>query len=73
MHLYILTIRVNANNPNHHLYNKNGIWWCRFTCSPTPFTAKRVRRILGTRSLTEARRRRDLLLLIDNQGENIDE
>lgn len=57
-----LAIRVNPQNPDHHLYNNNGTWWCHYTRCPTPFTAERVRRSLGTKSLTEARRRRDTLL-----------
>ncbi len=57
-----LTIRINVSNPNHHLYNNNGTWWCHYTRCPTPFTAERVRRSLGTRCVLEARRRRDTLL-----------
>ena len=58
----ILAISINSENPNHHLYNNNGTWWCHYTWSPTPITAERVRRSLGTKSLSEARTRRDILL-----------
>lgn len=57
-----LAIRVNLRNPNHHLYNNNGTWWCHYTHCPTPVTAVRVRRSLGTKSVTEAHKRRDILL-----------
>lgn len=57
-----LAIRINESNPNHHLFNNNGTWWCHFTRCPTPFTAERVRRSLGTKCVDEARRRRDALL-----------
>lgn len=61
-----LAIRVNPGNPNHHLFNNNGTWWCHYTRSPTPITAERVRRSLGTKSLSEARRRRDIVLGLFN-------
>ena len=57
-----LAVRITPGNPNHHLWNNNGTWWCHFTVCPTPFTAERVRRSLRTRQLDEARRRRDELL-----------
>lgn len=57
-----LAIRINPDNLNHHLYSNNGTWWCHYTRCPTPFTAERVRRSLGTRCVLEARRRRDVIL-----------
>ncbi len=57
-----LAIRINRTNPNHHIYNNNGTWWCHYTRCPTPITAERVRLSLGTKSLSEARKRRDILL-----------
>ena len=56
-----LAIRVNPDNPNHHLWNNNGTWFIHYTVYPDALTAERVRRSLGTRSLAEARRRRDAL------------
>jgi len=50
---------VGGANPNHHLWNNNGTWFLHYTEHPTPLTKQRVRRSLKTRSLDEARRRRD--------------
>lgn len=61
-----LAIRINARNPNHHLFNNNGTWFVHFTYSPTPVTAERVRQSLRTKSLAEARLRRDRILGIGN-------
>jgi hypothetical protein len=46
-------------NPNHHLWNNHGTWFLCYTEHPTPFTKQRIRRSLKTRSVEEARRRRD--------------
>ena len=56
-----LSIRTNPENPNHHLWNNHGTWFVHYVVHPTPWTKERVRRSLGTRSLEEARRRRDQL------------
>ena len=56
-----LGIRVDAANPNHHLWNNNGTWYVHYTLYPTPVTAERVRRSLHTHSVDVARRRRDVL------------
>ncbi len=57
--IYGLPLRVATDNPNHHLWNNNGVWWLHYTVYPTPFTSERVRRSLKTRSLEVARARRD--------------
>ena len=57
-----LAIRVNKENPNHHLWNNNGVWFVHYTVHPDALTARRVRRSLGTRDLGVARQRRDQLL-----------
>ncbi len=49
-------------NPNHHLWNNRGTWWCHFTLHREDYTAERVRVSLRTRDLAEARLRRDALL-----------
>ncbi len=58
-----LSIRIDASNPNHHLWNNNGTWWINFTIHPTPIMKERVRHSLRTRSVDEARAGRDALLL----------
>jgi hypothetical protein len=55
----LLRVRLNADNPNHHLWNNHGTWFLHYTVHPTPFTKERVRRSLGTPSLAVARARRD--------------
>ena len=51
--------RVQAENPNHHLWNNHGTWFLHYTVHPTPFTKERVRRSLGTKDVKVARARRD--------------
>lgn len=48
-----------TGNPNHHLWNNHGVWFLHHTIYPTPWTKERRRFSLKTRSLNEARRRRD--------------
>ncbi|MCP5540614.1 MAG: hypothetical protein H7A52_10795 [Akkermansiaceae bacterium] len=57
-----LAVRVDDANPNHHLWNNRGTWWCHFTVHQSDYTAERVRVSLKTRDLNLARRRRDELL-----------
>ena len=56
-----LAVRINDANPDHHLWNNNGTWWCHYTVHGADHTKARVRVSLATQSLTEARRRRDRL------------
>jgi hypothetical protein len=56
-----LAVRPQADNPNHHLWNNNGTWWCHLTVHWPDDTAERVRCSLKTRHLEEARLRRDRL------------
>ena len=56
-----LSIRTNEANPNHHLWNNNGIWFIHYTMWPDSCTKSRVRRSLQTRCLDEARIKRDQL------------
>ncbi len=56
------SLRIDADNPLHHLWNNNGTWWVHYTEHLPDFTKRRVRRSLGTRDREEAVRRRDALL-----------
>jgi hypothetical protein len=56
------SLRINAANPNHHLWNNNGIWYVHYTVHPTPYTKSRVRESLKTKDVDEARQRRDDIL-----------
>ena len=62
-----LAVRINRENPDHHLWNNNGTWWCHFTVHHPDYTKTRVRRSLNTIDVLTARSRRDQLL------QNIDE
>ena len=61
-HQMKLSIRTNRENPNHHLWNNHGTWFVHYVIHPTPITKERVRRSLQTKSLEEARQRRDAVL-----------
>lgn len=54
-------VRVNGSNPNHHLWDNNGVWWTHYTLHLPDYTKRRVRRSLGTSDLAEAQWRRDEL------------
>ena len=56
-----LAIRIDPQNPDHHIYNNNGTLWAHYTIYPTPVTAERIRRSLHTKDILEARRRRDAI------------
>ncbi len=58
----VLAVRVNAANPDHHLWNNNGTWFVHYTLHNPDFTKRRVRASLGTNQLPVARARRDALL-----------
>ena len=48
--------------PDHHIWDNNGTWWVHFSVTRRRGRAKRVRISLGTKSKTEARKRRDLIM-----------
>ena len=54
-----LSIRTSEGNPNHHLWNNNGIWFIHYTVWPDRCTKKRVRSSLQTRCVELARLKRD--------------
>ena len=60
----VAAVRLNPENPDHHLYNNNGVWWIHYTIYPTPVTKERVRKSLGTRAIEEARVLRDKQLAV---------
>ena len=57
-----LSIRIYGDNPTHHLWNNNGVWFIHYTVYPTPITKKRIRRSLKTKCLKEAQAKRDQIL-----------
>src|SRR5262245_8910579 len=54
--------RASETNPNHHLWKNGRLWWLAVTLLHAGWRQERVRQSLGTDDLTEARRRRDLVL-----------
>ena len=56
------SLRVDPENPNHHLWNNHGTWWLHYTLHLPDYTKRRIRRSLHTRDPHEARSRRDELL-----------
>ena len=58
-----LSLRTRAHNPDHHLWNNNGTWWCHFTVHTANGQKRRVRSSLRTRQLDAARRKRDVVLM----------
>lgn len=56
------SIRIQKQNPNHHLFNNNGTWWLHYTVYPTAITSERRRLSLGTRDVRIARERRNRIL-----------
>jgi hypothetical protein len=57
-----LSIRVQGENPLHHLWNNNGTWWIHYTIHPDACTKARIRRSLRTHDLATAIVRRDEIL-----------
>jgi hypothetical protein len=55
-----LSARIDQASETHHLWLNNGTWWVHYTLN-FDFRTRRVRRSLGTKSLTEAIRKRDAL------------
>ena len=62
MNIETLAVRVNHTNPDHHLWNNNGTWWCHYTIHSPDYKKERVRVSLETKDLSHARARRDSLL-----------
>ena len=46
-----LSLRTNAQNPDHHLWNNHGTWWCHLTLHTAHGRKHRVRCSLKTASV----------------------
>lgn len=57
------SIRIRTDNPNHHLWNNNGTFWCHYTIQLPDYTKGRARQSLGTPSIDRARKLRGQLLI----------
>ena len=56
-----LAIRVDADNPDHHLWLNHGTWWIHYTLHLDGTRKRRVRCSLETSDVEQARSERDLL------------
>ena len=61
--LAALSIKIDSENPDHHLWNNHGTWWCHYPVHLPDYTKRRVRLSLGTPCVSRARKLRDQLLL----------
>ena len=57
-----LVIRSIKENANHHIWNNNGTWWCKFSLESDSGAKKRISKSLKTKDLDGARSIRDRLL-----------
>ena len=57
-----VSLRINQENLNHHLWNNHGTWWLHYTLHLPDYTKRRVRKSLSTHNVEEARQRRDEIL-----------
>lgn len=64
------SLRINRTNPNHHLWNNNGVWWIHLTIHFPDYTKLRLRRSLQTGNISIARRLRDRYLDV-SQGADL--
>jgi hypothetical protein len=58
-----LAIRIDAENPVHHLWKNHGTWWINYTLHTDGQRVRRVRRSLNTSSIAEACGLRDAIFL----------
>jgi hypothetical protein len=56
------SLRIDPDNPDHHLYRNNGTWWIHYTRHLPDYTVQRVRHSLRTRDRAAARLLRDQLI-----------
>ena len=68
--VYGYGIRIDHDNPDHHVWNNNGTLWLNYVVYPTRVTAERRRISLKTKLLEEARSRRDQIFawFVSQQG-----
>ena len=55
-------LKNNTPNPDHHIWNNNGTYWCHYTVHHDDYTKQRVRISLRTDDVQIARALRDFVL-----------
>ncbi|MEX0325000.1 MAG: hypothetical protein AB3N33_02805 [Puniceicoccaceae bacterium] len=56
------SLRIDPDNPDHHLYRNNGTWWIHYTRHLPDYTIQRVRYSLRTKDRVVAHELRDSIL-----------
>lgn len=54
-------LKIDKDNPNHHIWLNRGVWWCHFTVHQNA-ESKRIRFSLKTTDVEVARKRRDKII-----------
>ena len=66
-----LAMRSVESNPNHHIWNNNGIWFCNLMVKSAGGESKRIRESLHTKNVDEARIHRDAMILLHSTQSSI--
>ncbi|KAB2642522.1 MAG: sigma-70 family RNA polymerase sigma factor [Verrucomicrobia bacterium] len=66
-----LAMRSVESNPNHHIWNNNGIWFCNLMVKSAAGQSKRIRESLHTKNVDEARMRRDAMIRLHSTQSSI--
>ncbi len=66
-----LAMRSVEANPNHHIWNNNGVWFCNLMVKTAGGESKRIRESLHTKNVDEARIRRDAMIRLHSTQSSI--
>lgn len=64
---YRLKMRAVEKNPNHHIWNNNGTWYCKFVLILANGERSVICNSLDTKDVEVARRKRDVLIRLYNE------
>jgi RNA polymerase sigma factor (sigma-70 family) len=64
---YRLKMRAMEKNPNHHIWNNNGTWYCKFVLILANGERSVICNSLDTKDVEVARRKRDVLIRLYNE------
>lgn len=63
---YVLKMRAVEKNPNHHIWNNNGTWYCKFVLILANGERSTISNSLDTKDVELARHKRDVLIRLYN-------
>ena len=63
---YRLKMRAMEKNPNHHIWNNNGTWFCKFVLILANGERSKISNSLDTKDVELARHKRDVLIRLYN-------